>query len=193
MFLAFLVNLTVFPLTNGLMPVVADSVFRLGPDGLAVLLAASALGALAGSLVLAALPRIRRPERMMLLSIAAWHALLLLFTRIEAFAPALAVLAAYGAASSASMITMSAVLLRTADVEFRGRVMGVRMMAVYGLPMGLLLGGYLSERFGVQAALTALGLLGLGLTAAIALRWPDLLRRTEPDPQPAVAVAAPGG
>jgi hypothetical protein len=93
------------------------------------------------------------------------------------------------------MITMSAVLLRTAEVEFRGRVMGVRMMAVYGLPMGLLLGGYLSERFGVQAALTALGLLGLALTAAVALRWPDLLRRVQTDaaPQPAVAVAAPGG
>jgi MFS family permease len=193
MFLAFLVNFTVFPLTNGLMPVVADSIFETGPNGLAVLLAASALGALAASLVLAARSRIRRPERMMLLSIAAWHALLLLFTRLDSFAPALAVLAAYGAASSAAMITMSAVLLRTAQVEFRGRVMGVRMMAVYGLPMGLLLGGYLSERFGVQAALTALGLLGLGLTAAVALRWPDLLRRAEPDHQPIVAVAAPGG
>jgi predicted MFS family arabinose efflux permease len=179
MFLAFLVNLTVFPLTNGLMPVVARDAFAFGPGGLAALLTAVSVGALAGSLGLAAFARAPRPERTMLGSIVLWHALLLVFTQVsrpDALWPALAVLALYGAATSGAMVTMSAVLLGTADVAFRGRVMGVRMMAVYGLPLGLLLGGYLSERLGVHHAMSALAVLGLALTAVAAARWPALWR-----------------
>lgn len=209
MALALLVNLTVFPLTNGLMPVVARDVFSGGPATLALLLSATSVGALAGSLLLSALPRLPRPERTMFVCIVIWHVLLLVFVRIEGMgggvsalltavgipdlALPLAVLAAYGAMTSGSMVTMSAVLLRTAEAEFRGRVMGVRMMAVYGLPMGLLLGGYLSERFGVLPALEVLGIVGLGLTVGAAFKWPELLRgaRTVPVVLRPASAAAP--
>jgi MFS family permease len=202
MFLAFLVNLTVFPLTNGLMPVVARDVFGGGPEVLALLLSAASVGALAGSLGLVAARRVRRPERIMLLSIVSWHLLLLAFAGAAAVAGArlaagvgggaalglvLAVLLAYGASTSGSMVTMSAVLLGTAGAAFRGRVMGVRMMAVYGLPLGLLLGGWLSERVGVLGALGALGVAGLLLSAGAALRWPELHRRATLHPAPAKA------
>jgi hypothetical protein len=202
MFLAFLVNLTVFPLTNGSMPVVARDVFGGGPEVLALLLSAASVGALAGSLGLVAAPRVRRPERIMLLSIVSWHLLLLAFAGAAAVAGArlaagvgggaalglvLVVLLAYGASTSGSMVTMSAVLLGTAGAAFRGRVMGVRMMAVYGLPLGLLLGGWLSERVGVLGALGALGVSGLLLSAGAALRWPALHRRAALHPAPAKA------
>ncbi len=202
MFLAFLVNLTVFPLTNGLMPVVARDVFGGGPEVLALLLSTAAVGALAGSLALVALPRVRRPERIMLLSIVSWHLLLLAFAGAAAVAglrlaggggagPAmglvLLVLLGYGASTSGSMVTMSAVLLSTAGAAFRGRVMGVRMMAVYGLPLGLLLGGWLSERAGVLSALALLGLCGLALSAGAAVRWPAPARAPALHPAPAKA------
>ena len=169
---------------------------------LALLLSTAAVGALAGSLGLAALPRVRRPERIMLLSIVSWHLLLLAFAGAVAVAGArlaagdgggpalglvLLVLLAYGASTSGSMVTMSAVLLGTAGAVFRGRVMGVRMMAVYGLPLGLLLGGWLSERAGVLSALALLGLTGLALTAGAALRWPALHRPPTLLPGPAKA------
>ena len=203
MFLAFLVNLTVFPLSNGLMPVVARDSFGFGPAGLAMLLAAVSIGAVAGSLVLAALTtRVRRLERTMLIAIAVWHVLLLVFVQIAGLIAggavassavilpiALLVLAAYGAATSGSMVTMQSVLLSTADVSFRGRVMGVRMMAVYGLPMGLLFGGVLAERFGILPALTILGLSGVLMTILAALRWPALLRGRVPPSQTAPILA----
>jgi len=96
---------------------------------------------------------------------------------------ALVLLAAYGAATSGSMVTMQAVLLGIAEIAFRGRVMGVRMMAVYGLPMGLLLGGFLAERLGILPALTILGVFGLLMTALAALRWPELLKGRVPASQ----------
>ena len=66
--------------------------------------------------------------------------------------------------------------LAAAPVRFRGRVMGLRALAIYGLPLGLLLGGWLAEEFGVKTMLLTHALLGLGLTAAAALAWPALWR-----------------
>ena len=50
-----------------------------------------------------------------------------------------------GFVQSFCMVPMAVILLRTADPAFRGRVMGVRMLAVYGLPLGMLLSGPLIE------------------------------------------------
>ena len=53
-----------------------------------------------------------------------------------------------GFVQSFCMVPMAVLLLRVADPAFRGRVMGVRMLAVYGLPLGLLLSGPLVEHAG---------------------------------------------
>lgn len=176
MFLAFLVNFTVFPLTNGLMPVVAKQVFNLGPTGLAALTASSAVGALAGSLGMSAFVRTARPGRVMLAAIVAWHLTLLWFSQVHSLGLAYVVLAANGLMMSIAMVAMSTLLLEVTLAEFRGRVMGVRMLAVYGLPMGLLLGGALTEWSTVRTASLVLGLLGLGLMAGALLAWPRLWR-----------------
>ena len=43
-----------------------------------------------------------------------------------------------GLAQSLCTIPLSVMLLRTTDERFRGRIMGVRILAVYGLPLGLM-------------------------------------------------------
>ena len=179
MYLAFLVNLTVFPLTNGLMPVVARDVFGTDENGLARLLAVAAAGALGGSVLMAAFTRIKRPERVMLGAIVAWHVFLLAFAQMDTAARAYPVLAMIGMASSLSMVSMSVLLLTTATREFRGRVMGVRMLAVYGLPIGLLVGGALAEVAGIQTTLLIYGAVGLAMTAVAVVVWPQLWRGIE--------------
>jgi MFS family permease len=176
MFLAFVVNLTVFPLTNGLMPVVAKQVFNLGPTGLAALTAATAVGALAGSLGMSASVRTARPGRLMLAAIVAWHLTLLWFSQIDSLGLAYFVLAANGLMTSISMVAMSTLLLGVTRAEFRGRVMGVRMLAVYGLPMGLLIGGALTEWSSIRTASLVLSVLGLVMVAASIVVWPRIWR-----------------
>jgi len=175
MFLAFLVNLTAFPLTNGLLPVVARDVFGSDENGLARLVATFAVGALVGSLVMAALVKSRRPERFMMFVIVVWYVLLILFAGTESNTVGLPLLALIGASISFSMISMSVVLMTFTKFEMRGRVMGARMLAVYGLPVGLVVGGWLIERYGVQAAITGYALGGLVATGLAVLRWPALL------------------
>jgi hypothetical protein len=69
------------------------------------------------------------------------------------------------------MISMSATLLAAAGAGFRGRVMGVRILAVYGLPVGLIASGFLIDRLGYPLTITVASALGLILTALIGLRW----------------------
>jgi hypothetical protein len=49
--------------------------------------------------------------------------------------------------------------------------MGVRMLAIYSLPLGLVVAGVLIERIGFHATATAYAVSGIFLTLAIALRW----------------------
>jgi hypothetical protein len=66
---------------------------------------------------------------------------------------------------------MAVMLLHGAGARFRGRVMGVRMLAIYGLPIGLLAAGGLIERFGFRATASGYCVAGLLLTGMIAVRW----------------------
>jgi predicted MFS family arabinose efflux permease len=176
MFLAFLVNLSAFPLTNGLLPVVARDVFGHDENGLAQMVAVFAVGALAGSLTMAAVVNSRRPERFMMITMVVWYLLLILFAQTDSNALGLGLLALIGASISFCMISMSVVLMTFTKFEMRGRVMGVRMLAVYGLPMGLVIGGWLIEQYGVKASITGYATGGLVLTGLSVLRWPGLLK-----------------
>jgi len=175
MFLAFLVNATAFPLTNGLLPVVALDVYGRDENGLAQLVAVFAIGALVGSLLMAAVVNSRRPERTMMLTMVVWYVLLIAFAQIDNYAVGLALLALIGASISFCMISMSVVLMTFTKFEMRGRVMGIRMLAVYGLPMGLVIGGWLIEQYGVRATLSSYAIGGLIAVALSVLRWPKLL------------------
>jgi hypothetical protein len=54
--------------------------------------------------------------------------------------------------------------------------MGIRSLGIYGLPTGLLLGGWIAEEVGAQAMIGVLGGIGLFATLAAAVAWPALLR-----------------
>ena len=69
------------------------------------------------------------------------------------------------------MIAMTGALLAAADDRFRGRVMGVRMLAVYGLPLGLMTAGGLIEWIGYPLTISALAGIGLVFTLLIGIKW----------------------
>jgi sugar phosphate permease len=76
-----------------------------------------------------------------------------------------------GFAQSLSMVPMAVMLLHGAGAKFRGRVMGVRMLAIYSLPLGLLAAGSLIDTIGFVATGTFYLSAGLALLLAIALHW----------------------
>jgi len=75
-----------------------------------------------------------------------------------------------------AMVTTTAFLLRLAPPEMRGRVMGIRGLAILPLFWGNLAGGALTGWLGAQTALVILGAAGVLSTVAIGLRLPALFR-----------------
>lgn len=188
MVVAFLANFLAYPLTGGLLPFVARDVYGMEQTGLGTLIACFAGGALLGSLLLSAYGGIFPPARTMLVSSAIWFALLLVFARMESVGAGMVLLALIGFVQSFCMVPMGVLLLRVTKDTFRGRVMGLRMLAIYGLPVGLLGAGPLIAGMGFAATATLYAGVGLVATAVIALHWrPHLL------PRDAAANAGPPG
>lgn len=171
MWLACLVNLTAFPQCLGLLPYVAKEVYRVDETGLGLLMASFAMGALFGSILLAMLRNTVPLGRMTIIGAAVWHLSLLALAFTTTRDQGIACLYIAGFAQSLSMLSLSSMLLRTSDVSLFGRVMGVRMLAIYTLPMGLLLAGVLIPVFGFVATAATYATTGLILTFAIAFCW----------------------
>ena len=171
MLLAFLVNFTAFPMIGSLLAYVAKEIYGLDQTGLGLLIASFAGGALAGSIVISTRGAGIRPGRCTIAGMILWFASNLVFSWVRAPGWGAAVLFVAGFVQSFCMVPMAVLLLRVANPAFRNRVMGVRMLAVYGLPTGLLLAGPLVDRFGFSATGTLYSAVGIGFTVVIAVRW----------------------
>ena len=97
--------------------------------------------------------------------------MLLAFAHTPHPAAGIPVLVLAGFAQSMGMVPMAALLLRTSDPRLHGRIMGIRMLAIYGNLPGLLISGPLIAAYGYPATATLYCTIGLVFTLLIALRW----------------------
>jgi predicted MFS family arabinose efflux permease len=172
---AFLVNLLAFPMTSGLMPYIAKNTYHMDQAGLGTLIASFAVGGFVGSLTIGLIGRSLHPARMMMICGVLWFALILTFVQISSPAAGRLTLMLAGFAQSLSMVPLSTILLKSAGPKFRGRVMGVRMLAIYGLPIGLLIAGILVPWIGIRATASSYCVLGLLVMVLIGARWRAVL------------------
>jgi predicted MFS family arabinose efflux permease len=168
--IAFLANLTAYPLSNGLLPYIARDIYGTNQTGLGYLSASFAVGSLCGSIALSLIGGIR-VARLMITATVVWYATLLVFAHMQTMPAAIACLMLAGFSQSLTMISIAVILMRTASEHFRGRVMGVRMLVIYSLPIGLLAAGSLIDVIGFAATGTLYAVTGLTLMMAIALHW----------------------
>jgi hypothetical protein len=169
--LAFLINLAAYPASTGLLPYIARGVYHVDATGLGWLVASFSFGGLLASLTVAVRGGLRHPERSTLVNIAIWFALLLAFGHARSLGLGLLILVVTGFVQNVAIISMTATLLSAAGDGFRGRVMGVRTLAVYGLPIGLLISGVLIERIGYPLTVSASAAFGLLFTLLIGAKW----------------------
>ncbi len=171
MLLAFLVNLTAFPIMSNLMPYVAKHIYGTDQRGLGYLVAGCAFGALVGSLTMSRLGGGMQLARILVVFSVVWHALLLVYAQMQNPVAGFFFLMLSGFAQSLTMVSMATMLIRNAEARYRGRVMGIRMFAIYALPIGLLCAGPLITYFGYPATATLYCVVGIAVTLLIAARW----------------------
>src|SRR5439155_906068 len=133
----FLIDLDamIFGMPRALFPVLALTVFRVGPRGLGFLYAAPAAGALVGALTAGWVGRVRHQGRAVIWAVAIWGAAITGFGLSgRLFAAALCFLFVAGAADVISAVFRGAILQLSVPDSLRGRLSAVHLMVVPGGP-----------------------------------------------------------
>jgi MFS family permease len=168
---ALLFNFAVFPLTNGLMPYAARDIFFTDQTGLGYLMASVASGAFVGSILMTRSGIKTELARIMIVAAVIWHILVLIFAQMTALWTGIVMLMLCGFAQSLTMVSHTVILLSASSPSYRGRIMGVRMLAIYSLPVGLLIAGGLIGWIGYRATASLYAIVGLVFTILIAVKW----------------------
>ena len=148
LYFAGLINFVAFPLQFNLLPVFARDVFSVGAAGLGWLGAALGAGALVGSLLMITIGTRFHAGWLMLIGTGVWSVLQVVFALTPNYYVAMVVLGLQGVAQTLSMTNITIMLLSTSTSEMRGRVMGLRSLAVAPLFLGSLLSGAAAEEVG---------------------------------------------
>ena len=172
---ALLFNFAVFPLTNGLMPYAARDVYHIDQTGLGYLVASVAFGAFVGSIFMTRSGMRMELARIMIVAAVIWHILVLIFAQMDTLWAGIVMLVLCGVAQSLTMVCHTVILLSASSPSYRGRIMGVRMLAIYSLPVGLLIAGVLIGWIGYRATTSLYAIVGLVFTILIAVKWRESL------------------
>ena len=172
--LAVIINFTGWPLHTSLMPVFARDVLGTGSGGLGMLMSAFGIGALVGSAYLASVPDLKSAGKLLILSVVAWHASMLAFSASHSMYLSLSILLFTGMAFSSTQVTMLTVILKNTLPDFRGRILGMRSMAIYTYTFGSMNSGAIAEAWGAPWAGRFNGVVGIVLVGVLALFTPKL-------------------
>jgi MFS family permease len=125
----------IFGMPRALFPVLALTLFDVGPRGLGLLYAAPAAGALLGALTAGWVGRVRHQGRAVIGAIVVWGLCIAAFGLAgQLFWLALLFLAAAGAADVISAVFRSAILQLSVPDALRGRLSALHIMVVAGGP-----------------------------------------------------------
>jgi MFS family permease len=154
-----------------LMPAFARTVQHVGPQGLGIMVAASGLGSLLGSLLLASLSSSKRLERLLMITGMGFGLALIIFALIPTFLFASLVLLGCGAGATMTMMVANTLLQTYAPTAMRGRVMSLYTLIAAGFtPLGSLLISGLGTWIGLEGATMVAGV-GVMLVVIVGYRW----------------------
>ena len=144
--------------------------------GLGVLLGASGLGALAGTLVMGSMGRIRRRGWLIIGGSLLFGVFLIMFSFSRSLTLAMFLLVLVGAANSTYMIPLMTQLQVSVPDQLRGRVMGVFGMTYSMMPLGSLPMGSLASLFSSTLAITAGGIAVIAFSLGVGARAKEVRR-----------------
>jgi len=154
-----------------LAPVFARDTFGVDERAYGFLAAALGIGATAGSVVLGAYGDGIRRSRLIVASIVVYGVSVLGMALTPSYAGGLAAMACIGVAYLAVASVLNTSIQLAVDDRFRGRVLALYVMVFTGAyPLGSLLQGVATDRFGVRSVVGVAGAALLGYAALLASR-----------------------
>ena len=160
---------------TALLPVFAAEILHVGPQGLGVLRAAPAIGAVMTAVVLAHMRPMQHAGRSLLWAVAIFGASVVGFGLSTSFTYSVALLALSGAADMVSVFIRSTLIQTLTPVHMMGRVMAVNSIFVGSSnEVGMFESGVTARLFGTVPAVVLGGVATLIVVAMTAWRLPKL-------------------
>src|SRR6476469_5522710 len=158
---------------TALLPVFADAILHVGPEGLGVLRAAPAAGAVVMSLVLAHRPPLRRAGRTLLVNVALFGVSMIVFGLSRSFALSLVALGVSGMVDTVSVVVRSTLLQVMTPEHLLGRVSSVNAIFIGSSnEIGAFESGVAAKLLGTVPAVEVGGLATLMVVTTTAFKVP---------------------
>ena len=173
---------------EALLPVYADRILHVGPQGLGILRAAPAAGAVLASVYLAHRPPFKRAGRTLLYAVAAFALCIVAFGVSKSFAVSTGVLFISGLADNVSVLIRSTLLQVLTPGHMLGRVSAVNSIFVGSSnELGAFESGVAAKLLGPIPAVVLGGLASLGVVIAVGMFVPRLRQLGRIDELPPAA------
>jgi MFS family permease len=174
---------TFFASADTLLPYFAQYIIHVGEIAYGWLAAASSVGAVAVGLIVSQFNNVRRQGQLLIGAVVVFGLATILFGVARLYALIFLALVLSGAADSVSTIIRNTIRNLNTPDSLRGRMTGVNQLFFMGGPqLGEVEAGGVAQLFGVPFAIISGGIGTILIVAAIAARWPVLLRYNGDEP-----------
>jgi MFS family permease len=158
-----------------LLPIYANDILHVGPRGYGLLTSSLELGALLTSMVLIALPPIRRAGRALLGAVAVYGLATIVFGLSRWFPLSVAAYMLVGIADQVSVVMRSTAIQLSTPDELRGRVSAINMMFIGASnQLGAAESGFVAALTNAPFAVVSGGVISLGVLVVVATTLPQL-------------------
>jgi MFS family permease len=169
---------------TALLPIFAKDILHVGAEGLGWLRAAPAIGAILAALVIAYLPPFRRAGRTLLLVVAGFGLVTIVFGLSKIFLLSLLMLGLLGALDNISVVIRSTLVLTRTPDAMRGRVNAVHFMFIgISNELGAFESGVAAALLGTVGAVVAGGIGTILVVLLVARIWPEVRRLGRLNPE----------
>ncbi|MCZ6890721.1 MAG: MFS transporter [Gammaproteobacteria bacterium] len=152
---------------NTLLPAFNQDILHGGPDDLGVLSSAMGVGAILGSLMLAASGELRHKGAWLISTCFGWAVATSIFGLTTSLLTAAAVIAVYGWMSSWNMSLNRGLLQVQVVQHMRGRIMSIDMMTHGLMPLGVIPISIVADRYDVATALVVSGIVFMAVVTLL--------------------------
>ena len=160
-----------------LLPVYATDILKVGPEGLGILRAAPAIGALLMAVTLAHMPAFQHVGRTLLLAVAGFGIATIVFGLSRWFYLSVGMLFLLGALDNISVVIRATLILTRTPDEMRGRTSAVNSIFISASnELGGFESGLTAALFGPVAAVVGGGIGTILVVLSITRKWPEMRR-----------------
>ena len=170
-------NLFLFSYSH-LIPIIAKQVLFLGPTKMGTLQGMFGVGALVGALLVASIPKITRHGLIFIGGCFVAFLALLGLGISESYYFSLVALAVLGVGAAGFGTMQAAIVVLVADIDYRGKVLGVVSLAIGTGPFGAIIIGISATFFNPSLALIINSVIGLTSLTLLIFVVPSLLKIT---------------